>query len=122
MSLPVPLPNLKDIVNDLSILRAASISLSHVADGTDLLNGNARRDAKAITSLEKLEQFKASTQKSQREEGVVENGFEVAVDFLKMQQELSVSKQEMNTLQERIGGLGKELGEVQELIAHNPVQ
>ena len=75
-----------------------------------------------MTSLEKLETFKASTEKSQREEGVVENGFEVAVDFLKMQQELSASKQEMNTLQGRISGLGKELTEVQDLIAFNPIQ
>lgn len=81
-----------------------------------------KNDAEATTRLERLEKFKASTQKSQREEGVVENGFEVAVDFLKMQQELSVSKQEMNTLQERISGLGKELVEVQELIAFNSTQ
>lgn len=74
------------------------------------------------SSQEKLEKFRASTEKSQREEGVVENGFEVAADFLKMQQQISVSKQEMNTLQERLGGLEKELTEVRELIAFNPIK
>ncbi|KAG0302523.1 putative endonuclease lcl3 [Dissophora globulifera] len=75
-----------------------------------------------LSSLEKLEKFKASTEKSQREEGVVENGFEVAADFLKMQQQLSISKQEMNTLHERMTGLEKELNEVRQLIAFNPIQ
>ncbi|KAF9949482.1 hypothetical protein BGZ65_007311 [Modicella reniformis] len=120
MTSSVPLPSLKDILGDLSALRIASISLSQTADGNDLLGDNTKNDA--VTSLEKLERFKASTEKSQREEGVVETGFDVAADFLKMQQQLSVSKQEMNTLQERINGLGKELTEVQELIAFNPIQ
>lgn len=74
------------------------------------------------SSQEKLEKFRASTEKSQREEGVVENGFEVATDFLKMQQQISVSKQEMNTLHERLDGLEKELTEVRELIAFNPIK
>ena len=53
---------------------------------------------------------------------MVENGFEVAADFLKMQTQLSVAKREMDTLQERMGGLEKELSEVRELIALNPVK
>ncbi|KAG0002977.1 hypothetical protein BGZ79_001974 [Entomortierella chlamydospora] len=119
----VPLPSLKDILNDLSTLRNASISLSQSLDSTDALNDDANKDStKTLSSLEKLELFKASTGKSQHEEGVVESGFEVSADFLKMQQQLSVSKQEMNTLQERISGLEKELTEVRELIAFNPIK
>ncbi|KAF8927401.1 hypothetical protein BGZ58_010416 [Dissophora ornata] len=123
MTTPVPLPSLKDIIGDLSTLRAGSISLSQPHDGADLLGEDIKTDVTAtISSLEKLEKFKASTEKSQREEGVVENGFEVAADFLKMQQQLSVSKQEMNTLHERMAGLEKELTEVRELIAFNPIK
>ena len=80
------------------------------------------KKVESAPSLQKLQQFKVSAGKSQREEGVVENGFEVASDFLKMQQQLSVSRQEMDTLQERLGGLEKELTEVRELIAFNPIK
>ncbi|KAF9914639.1 hypothetical protein BX616_007898 [Lobosporangium transversale] len=120
MSSSVPLPSLMDIVQDLSILHTASISLTQQSLNTKMLDEDITKPAK--TSVQKLEQFKASTERSQREEGVVESGFEVAADFLKMQQQLSVSKQEMNTLQERIAGLEKELTEVRELIAFNPVK
>ncbi|KAF9107152.1 hypothetical protein BGX29_007213 [Mortierella sp. GBA35] len=118
----VPLPSLADIVNDLSALRSVSISLSQPTDNT-LNNGiSAESSTAPASSLERLEKFRASTEKSQREEGVVENGFDVAADFLKMQQQISVSKQEMNTLHERLGGLEKELTEVRELIAFNPIK
>ncbi|KAG0280009.1 hypothetical protein BGZ95_011595 [Linnemannia exigua] len=119
----VPLPSLNDILDDLVILRSASISLSQPTDNA-LSNGIPAEPSTTVqvSSLEKLEKFRASTEKSQREEGVVENGFEVAEDFLKMQQQISVSKQGMDTLQERLGGLEKELTEVRELIAFNPIQ
>ncbi|KAF9286809.1 hypothetical protein BGZ88_008875 [Linnemannia elongata] len=122
----VPLPSLNDILNDLVTLRSASISLSQPTDNA--LNNalgiptEPTASSSIASSQEKLEKFRASTEKSQREEGVVENGFEVATDFLKMQQQISVSKQEMNTLQERLGGLEKELTEVRELIAFNPIK
>ncbi|KAF8981580.1 hypothetical protein BGZ46_002562 [Entomortierella lignicola] len=123
MPTSVPPPSLNDILNDLSTLRNASISLSQPLDNIDALNDAAKKDsAMTLSSLEKLEQFKLSTEKSQHEEGVVDSGFEVAADFLKMQQQLSVSKQEMNTLQERMNGLEKELTEVRELIAFNPIK
>ncbi|KAG0373948.1 hypothetical protein BGX24_011041 [Mortierella sp. AD032] len=121
----VPLPSLNDILGDLLTLRSASISLSQPTDNAlnNALGIPAESSATAqVSSLEKLEKFRASTEKSQREEGVVENGFEVAEDFLKMQQQISVSKQGMDTLQERLGGLEKELTEVRELIAFNPIQ
>ncbi|KAG0322097.1 hypothetical protein BGZ99_003518 [Dissophora globulifera] len=119
---PVPLPSLNDIVSDLGVLRSASISLSQPPDGFHPLGKDTIKGEPLLSSLEKLEKFKASTEKSQREEGVVENGFEVAADFLKMQQQLSISKQEMNTLHERMTGLEKELNEVRQLIAFNPIQ
>ncbi|KAF9208008.1 hypothetical protein BGZ49_010039 [Haplosporangium sp. Z 27] len=123
MPTSVPPPSLNDILNDLSTLRNASISLSQPLDNIDALNDAAKKDSTmTLSSLEKLEQFKLSTEKSQHEEGVVDSGFEVAADFLKMQQQLSVSKQEMNTLQERMNGLEKELTEVRELIAFNPIK
>ncbi|KAG0220352.1 hypothetical protein BGX33_000027 [Mortierella sp. NVP41] len=120
----VPLPSLADIVNDLSALRSVSISLSQPTDNTlnNALGISAESSTAPASSLERLEKFRASTEKSQREEGVVENGFDVAADFLKMQQQISVSKQEMNTLHERLGGLEKELTEVRELIAFNPIK
>ncbi|KAF9905111.1 hypothetical protein EC991_001997 [Linnemannia zychae] len=120
----VPLPSLNDILDDLAILRSASISLSQPANNA--LNkgipAESSNPSAAASSLEKLEKFRASTEKSQREEGVVENGFEVAADFLKMQQQISISKQGMETLHERLGGLEKELTEVRELIAFNPIK
>ncbi|KAF9931856.1 hypothetical protein FBU30_009436 [Linnemannia zychae] len=121
----VPLPSLNDIIDDLVTLRSASISLSQPTD--DALNNALGIASEASTtnsesSLEKLEKFRASTEKSQREQGVVENGFEVATDFLKMQQQIEGSKQEMNTLQERLSGLEKELTEVREIIAFNPIK
>ncbi|KAG0315247.1 hypothetical protein BGZ97_008434 [Linnemannia gamsii] len=123
---PVPLPSLNDIIDDLVTLRSASISLSQSTDNA-LNRGipsepTSSSSSSISSSQEKLEKFRASTEKSQREEGVVENGFEVATDFLKMQQQISVSKQEMNTLHERLGGLEKELTEVRELIAFNPIK
>ncbi|KAF9961305.1 hypothetical protein BGZ72_004226 [Mortierella alpina] len=118
----VPLPSLKDILSDLSVLQASSISLSQQTLDTIASNEDSTKPVNPPSSLEKLEQFKSSTEKSQREEGVVENGFEVAADFLKMQTQLSVAKREMDTLQERMGGLEKELSEVRELIAFNPVK
>ncbi|KAF9087915.1 hypothetical protein BGX23_007784 [Mortierella sp. AD031] len=120
----VPLPSLADIVNDLSALRSVSISLSQPTGNTlnNALGISAESSTAPASSLERLEKFRASTEKSQREEGVVENGFDVAADFLKMQQQISVSKQEMNTLHERLGGLEKELTEVRELIAFNPIK
>ncbi|KAF8949319.1 hypothetical protein BGZ47_006856 [Haplosporangium gracile] len=122
----VALPSLNDILDDLTTLRSASISLSQPTDNA-LNNGIPpmpvpSSSSSVASSQEKLEKFRASTEKSQREEGVVENGYEVATDFLKMQQQISVSKQEMNTLQERLGGLEKELTEVRELIAFNPIK
>ncbi|KAF9288713.1 hypothetical protein BGZ68_010736 [Mortierella alpina] len=118
----VSLPSLRDILNDLSVLQTASISLSQQTNVTIALNEDSTKPQNPPSSLEKLEQFKRSTEKSQREEGVVENGFEVAADFLQMQKQLSVAKREMDTLQERMGGLEKELTEVRELIAFNPVK
>ncbi|KAF9150556.1 hypothetical protein BG015_007644 [Linnemannia schmuckeri] len=121
----VQLPSLNDILDDLATLRSASISLSKPTDNAlnDGISPKPESSSSSVaSSQEKLEKFRASTEKSQREEGVVENGFEVAADFLKMQQQISVSKQEMNTLQERLGGLEKELTEVRELIAFNPIK
>ncbi|KAI1319417.1 hypothetical protein EDD11_003994 [Mortierella claussenii] len=114
-----PLPSLIDIVQDLSLLQAAFISLSQQQP----LDSTESPDQESTdSSIQKLQRFKASTEKSQRDEGVVESGFQVAADFLKMQRQLSVSKQEMNTLQERLTGLEKELTEVRELIAFNPIK
>ncbi|KAG0216512.1 hypothetical protein BGX28_000026 [Mortierella sp. GBA30] len=118
----IPLPSLRDILGDLSVLRTASISLAQQTSDVIVSNEDSGEQRNTLSSLDKLEKFKSSTERSQREEGVVENGFEVAEDFLRMQQQLSVSKQEMNTLQERLSGLEKELSEVRELIAFNPVK
>ncbi|KAG0370847.1 putative endonuclease lcl3 [Gamsiella multidivaricata] len=93
----------------------------HKKQNLFILLGDIKENAAPPSSLEKLERFKASTEKSQREEGVVDNGFEVAADFLKMQQQLSIAKQEMNTLHESMSGLERELTEVRELIAYNPI-
>ncbi|KAG0290988.1 hypothetical protein BGZ96_005601 [Linnemannia gamsii] len=124
----VPLPSLSDIIHDLVTLRSASISLSQPTTNTlnhalGIPEEPASSSSSSVSSSqEKLEKLRTSTEKSQREEGVVENGFEVATDFLKMQQQISVSKQEMNTLHERLDGLEKELTEVRELIAFNPIK
>ncbi|KAG0257916.1 hypothetical protein BG011_003686 [Mortierella polycephala] len=117
------LPSFKGIMDDLSALHAASISLSQSLSKSGALDQDTTTNtAETQSSLEKLEKFKSSTEKSQRAEGVVENGFEVASDFLRMNKELSVAKLEMETLQERMSGLEKELTEVRELIAFNPIK
>ncbi|KAG0242307.1 hypothetical protein BGW41_004521 [Actinomortierella wolfii] len=125
----VTLPRKSTDLGDLSVLQSSGISLSRVAE----LRNPEENDTPVETdpvkqaqlekqnSLEKLARFKESVGKSQRAEGVVENGFEVATDFLRMQKELSASKKEMETLQDRMEGLERELNEVRELIAFNPV-
>ncbi|KAF9420089.1 hypothetical protein BGZ94_009214 [Podila epigama] len=116
----VSLPALADILTDLSTLQSESISLSQRANEFD--SDASRRQQHSISGIEKLNQFKQSIEKSQSDKGVVENGFEVATEFLNMQQQLSESKREMDTLHERMAGLGKELTEVRELIAYNPIK
>ncbi|KAF9322270.1 hypothetical protein BG003_003281 [Podila horticola] len=114
----VALPSLADILNDLSTLRSESISLTQQANS---LNDDSSFKP-SISGVEKLVNFKGSIEKSQSDAGVVENGFEVATEFLRMQQHLNEAKQEMDTLHERMTGLGKELTEVRELIAFNPIK
>ncbi|KAF9167262.1 hypothetical protein DFQ26_005221 [Actinomortierella ambigua] len=109
----VPLPTLHEILLDLSALQSSNTLVED--DPVKLAHQEKQR------SLDKLARFKDSAGKSQRAEGVVENGFEVATDFLQMQKQLSASKKEMDTLQDRMDGLERELTEVRELIAFNPV-
>ncbi|KAF9381950.1 hypothetical protein CPB97_007478 [Podila verticillata] len=117
-SVAVSLPSLADILNDLSSLRSESISLSQQANNLD----DDTSTKPSISGVEKLANFKGSIEKSQSDAGVVENGFEVATEFLRMQQHLTEAKQEMDTLHERMTGLSKELTEVRELIAFNPIK
>ncbi|KAG0024900.1 hypothetical protein BGZ81_007554 [Podila clonocystis] len=114
----VALPSLTDILSDLSTLRSESISLSQQANN---LNDDTSSKP-SISDVEKLANFKGSIEKSQSDAGVVENGFEVATEFLRMQEHLTEAKKEMDTLHERMTGLGKELTEVRELIAFNPIK
>ncbi|KAF9584301.1 hypothetical protein BGW38_006931 [Lunasporangiospora selenospora] len=109
----VPLPSFQDILKDLSALNAAHISL--------LVNADEQQTTPPISSHAKLEKFKASTEKNPREQGVIENGFEVAVDYITMHQQLAKSRDEIKTLQGRTGTLERELSEVRETIAVNAI-